>query len=60
MRVTIAGRSNLLYGEPVMNGAKWTLFVTPWPAQKPEDIFHPGFDYRHFDVSYWQKFDRAL
>lgn len=60
MRVTIAGRSNLFYGEPVMNGPNWTLFITPWPAKNAEDIYHPGFDYRRFDVCYWQKFDRAL
>jgi hypothetical protein len=60
MRVTIAGRSNLFYGEPVMNGPNWTQSITPWPAQNPEDIFHPGFDYRRFDIEYWQKFDRAL
>lgn len=60
LRVTIAGRTNLFYGEPVMTGPNWTLFITPWPAQNAEDIFHPGFDYRRFDVDYWQKFDRAL
>ena len=60
LRVTIAGRTNLFYGEPVMTGDNWTLFVTPWPAQNAEDIFHPGFDYSRFDVDYWQKFDRAL
>jgi Protein of unknown function (DUF4038)/Domain of unknown function (DUF5060)/Putative collagen-binding domain of a collagenase len=60
MRVTIAGRTNLYYGEPVMTDSNWTLFLTPWPAKNAEDIYHPGFDYRRFDVSYWQKFDRAL
>jgi hypothetical protein len=25
-----------------------------------DDIHHPGFDFSRFDVSYWQKFDRAL
>ena len=60
MRVTIAGRTNLMYGEPVMTGPKWTVFITPWPAQNAEDIFHPGFDYSRFHVAYWQKFDRVL
>jgi Domain of unknown function (DUF5060) len=40
VRVTVAGRTNLFYGEPVMNGANWTLFITPWRAQNPEDIYH--------------------
>jgi hypothetical protein len=60
LRVTVAGRSNLLYGEPVMTGANWTLFITPWPAKLPEDPYHPGFDYSRFDGAYWQKFDRAV
>jgi hypothetical protein len=60
LRVTVAGRSNLFYGEPVMPGENWTLFITPWPSKLPEDPYHPGFDYSRFDVSYWQKFDRAL
>ncbi len=60
IRVTIAGRSNMFYGEPVMNGPAWTLFITPWPVKNAEDIFHPGFDYQRFDVAYWQKFERAL
>ena len=60
VRVTVAGRTNLFYGEPVMNGPNWTLFITPWRAESPEDIYHPGFDYTRFDVAYWQKFERAL
>ncbi len=60
MRVTVAGRSSLFYGEPVMVGDDWTLFITPWPATHADDVYHPGFDYSRFDMSYWQKFDRAL
>ena len=32
LRVTIAGRTNLSYGEPVMAGPSWTPFITPWPT----------------------------
>jgi hypothetical protein len=60
MRVTVAGRSNLLYGEPIMIDSNWTPYITAWPAQLPDDIFHPGFDYTRFCLSYWQKFERAL
>jgi hypothetical protein len=60
MRVTVAGRTNVFYGEPVMTGSNWTVYITPWPAQEAADIFHPGFDYTRFDIPYWQKFDRAL
>jgi hypothetical protein len=60
IRVTVAGRTNLFYGEPIMTGPNWTVFITPWPVQNAKDIFHPGFDYSRFHVAYWQKFDRAL
>lgn len=60
IRVTVAGRTSQFYGEPVMAGPNWTPFLTPWPAQMAEDIYHPGFDYSRFSVAYWQKFERAL
>lgn len=60
MRVTIAGRTNVFYGEAVMNGPDWTVNVTPWPTKDASDTYHPGFDYKRFDLAYWQKFDRAL
>jgi hypothetical protein len=60
IRVTIAGRTNNFYGEPAVIGPNWTVDVTAWPARTAEDIFHPGFDYSRFDLSYWQKFERAL
>jgi len=60
IRITIAGRSNLFYGEPVMTGPSWTLFLAPWPTPNAEDIYHPAFDYSRFSVAHWRKFDRAL
>ena len=92
IRVTIAGRTSVFYGEPVMAGGSWTSFLAPWPTGTgvrylhllgragqrygfglargvfdslatlgtSEDIYHPGFDYSRFQVSYWQKFERAL
>ena len=65
LRVTIAGRTSLFYGEPVMAGTSWTPFITPWPSApgrsgRPDDIYYPGFDYSRFEVAYWQKFERAL
>src|SRR5439155_6242239 len=59
LRVTVAGRTNTFYGEPVMVGDKFTVYLTPWSAKLPADIYHPGFDYTRFHVAYWQKFDRA-
>ncbi len=92
LRVTVAGRTDVYYGEPVMAGESWTPLVTPWAQGRgphylhlagrfgqrygmglgqglfdslatiglPGDIYHPGFDYRRFLVSYWQKFERLL
>jgi hypothetical protein len=65
LRVTIAGRTSLYYGEPVMAGNNWTPFITAWQSNsgrfgRPDDIYYPGFDYSRFQVSYWQKFERAL
>jgi hypothetical protein len=60
LRVTIAGRTNVFYGEPVMLGDNFTVYLTPWPAEMAGDLYHPGFDYQRFHVSYWQKFERAL
>jgi len=65
LRVTIAGRTSLFYGEPVMAGSNWTPFITPWPSDpartgRPDDIYFPGFDYNRFRVAYWRKFERAL
>lgn len=71
LRVTLAGRTNVWYGEPVMMNSNWTVFSTPWPRSTAGDIMHqglaysrvftnPGFDYSRFDVAYWQKFERML
>jgi len=60
MRVALAGRESVFFGEPVMVGSSWTVFLTPWPAAKTDDFSHPGFDYSRFNVPYWQKFERML
>jgi hypothetical protein len=60
LRVTIAGRERIFFGEPVMVGKSWTLLLTAWPAERPGDFTHPGFDYGRFEASYWQKFERML
>ncbi|HWF67557.1 MAG TPA: DUF4038 domain-containing protein [Acidobacteriaceae bacterium] len=60
MRVTLAGRTDKYYGEPVMIGDNWTFDLSPWPAQDANDFTHPGFDYARFNVAYWQKWDRML
>lgn len=60
MRVTIAGRTNTFYGEPVMNSDKFSVNLGAWPARDKNDFSHPDFDYTRFDVAYWQKFERML
>ncbi|MGB8478605.1 MAG: DUF4038 domain-containing protein [Acidobacteriaceae bacterium] len=60
IRVTLARRTNLYYGEPIMIGKDWTFNLSPWPAKDPNDFLHPGFDYSRLNVSYWQKWDRML
>jgi hypothetical protein len=61
LRVTIAGREAItFFGEPLMTGKNWTVFITAWPAKNPDDPTHPGFDYTRFYLPYWQKFDRML
>ena len=60
IRVTVAGRSNLFFGEPVMIGENYSNLPTPWPAQSPKDFTHPDFDYTRFYLPLWQKFERML
>jgi hypothetical protein len=60
MRVSLSGRTSTAYGEAVMNGPRWNVNISPWPAQDVADFTHPGFDYSRFDLAYWQKFERML
>ncbi len=60
LRVLLSGRTNMMYGEPAMNTAEWSVFLSPWPAVKADDFDHPGFDYSRFRVEHWQRFERML
>jgi len=60
VRVLLGGRSWTLYGEPVMNGESFSIFLSPWPAVKADDYDHPGFDYGRFNIAHWQKYERML
>lgn len=60
MRVLLSGATFTIYGEPLMTGENFTLFLRPWPAAHAESFDNPGIDYLHFDVAYWQKFERML
>ena len=60
LRVTLAGRTNVYYGEPVMPGENFTMDLAAWVAQDAHDFLHPGFDYSRFNVSHWQRFESML
>jgi hypothetical protein len=60
IRALLAGAANILWGEPVMTGENFTLFLRPWLAQAPENFDHPGLDFTRFNVPYWQKWERML
>ena len=60
VRVLLSGRANTMYGEPAMNTAEWSMFLSPWPAVKADDFYHPGFDYSRFRLEHWQRFERML
>ncbi len=60
LRVLLSGRTNMMYGEPAMNTAEWSVFLSPWPAVKADDFYHPGFDYTRFRIEHWQRFERML
>ena len=60
MRVSLSGRTRCAYGEAVMNGARWDVYLSPWPARDASDLTHPDFDYSRFNLPYWEKFERML
>lgn len=60
IRTLLGGRTSLMYGEPVMNTAEFSVFLSPWPATKADDFDHPGFDYSRFNIDHWQKYERML
>ena len=60
MRVLISGAANIYWGEPVMTAENFSLILRPWMARDPESFDHPEIDFTHFNVPYWQKWERML
>lgn len=60
LRVLLAGAANILWGEPVMTGENFTLFLRPWMASAPNDFDNPRLDFSRFNIPYWQKWERML
>ncbi|HXY01642.1 MAG TPA: DUF5060 domain-containing protein [Candidatus Limnocylindrales bacterium] len=60
LRVTLAGRTNVYYGEPIMQSDNFTLDLAAWPARDPHDFLHPDFDYSRFSIPHWRRFESML
>lgn len=60
LRVTLAGRTNVYYGEPIMQGENFTMDLAAWPAKDSHDFLHPGFDYSRFNLTHWRRFESML
>jgi Protein of unknown function (DUF4038)/Domain of unknown function (DUF5060) len=60
MRVLLAGAANIFWGEAVMTGPNFTMYLRPWIATDPGSIGNPGIDYTRFNIPYWQKWERML
>jgi hypothetical protein len=41
-------------------GNGFRAYLSPWVAERPDDVKDPHFDYSRFNCSYWQKFERML
>ncbi len=60
VRVLLTGRTNYFWTEPVKPGNGFSNYLNTWVAQRPAEIKEPGFDYSHFNVDFWRKFERML
>jgi len=60
IRVLLSGGTFTVYGEPLMTGDNFTMLLRPWVVGKSDSYDHPAIDYQHFDVAYWQKYERML
>jgi len=60
LRITLAGRTNVYYGEPIMQADNFTMDLAAWPAHDPHNFLHPGFDYSRFNIGHWRRFESML
>jgi hypothetical protein len=61
LRVLLGGgRSSSFWGEPIIPSKEFRVCLNPWPAERPDDLTTPGFDYMRFNIPHWQKFERML
>ena len=59
-RVLLDGRADHFWTEPIKPGKGFRAHLSPWMAERPEDVKNPGFNYTRFNFPYWQKFERML
>jgi hypothetical protein len=60
VRVLLTGRTDSFWSEPVKPGHGFRAILNPWPAERPDAVANPGFDYRRFHLPHWEKFERLL
>jgi hypothetical protein len=60
VRIMLAARCTAYWGEPIVPNAEFSSRLNPWPGERPNDEWNPGFDYTRFNIPYWQKFERLL
>jgi len=63
IRVALCGRTKggqRWYEPLVVNTDKFQFRLSPWVAQRPENVENPGFDVTRYNVPFWQKCERTL
>jgi hypothetical protein len=60
LRVLLAGAADISWGDAVMTGESFTLFLRPWVVRKPDRVKDPEIDFTRFNIPYWQKWERML
>ncbi len=60
LRVLLSGAAHVSWGDAVMTGESFTLFLRPWIVQEPDRLEKPVIDFARFNIPYWQKWDRML
>jgi hypothetical protein len=57
MRVTIAGRTDIFFGEPVMAAKNWTPYITPWRTGTLHPLHYFGLLGQKLHLSWGGLFD---
>jgi hypothetical protein len=61
LRVLLYGRHVQSWGEPVQaRDGLFTMLLSPWIAEKPDEPYSPNFNYSRFNIEHWRKYERLL